>query len=311
MSEPKLDGYTLTRQWFDFAFENPRLVKPVHGIVYLWCVEKNNRLGWVKEFQLPTDEGMAAAGVKDKETFLKALKDLAFWGAIRIVQESKNIYTARYITLKGCKLVNDGSLDNVLSRPKKPDAKPNAEPAATPDAKPARKVTAKPSSPPTNNKPKTPKPKKPKTVPAKPASNTKLYNEAKKIFIAVHLEKCQSGEYYFQAVDGKKITSLIEKITFKVKERQPGKVDFTLQEMSDAFLYFFTMAYDSGNEWLKSNFTLSNLDAQFNPVYTNIKNYANKTNKANGSGNGKAASPDGIIDAINKRYNPGPDTNNG
>jgi len=94
-----INGYSYTRAWFDFALENSRKIRPIHGILFLWAVEKCNRLSWVKEFQFPSDEACAACGCKDRETVNAALKDLQEWGFIQIVQESRNKYTAKYISL--------------------------------------------------------------------------------------------------------------------------------------------------------------------------------------------------------------------
>jgi len=141
MSE--INGYSLSRQWFDFVLENGRKARPIHGILYLWIVEKANRLAWAKEFQLPTDEACAACCAADRETILKAIKDLEKWGFIKIIQESKNRFTARWVS---------------LLHPKKSDAKPEAKPEAISVGMP----DALPPATPTNNKPKTIKPKKEK-----------------------------------------------------------------------------------------------------------------------------------------------------
>jgi len=313
-----ISGYALTRAWFDFAFENPRLVKPVHGVLYLWCVEKNNRTGWIREFQLPTDEGMQAIGVKDKETFLKAVKDLAAWGAIRIIQESVNIYVARFISLYDCKLSAAGCLDNVLSRPIKPDATQDALPAGIPDATTDAIPPATPDATPTNNKQQTSKPrtKKPKTDKQAPplfapvdnlltGSETSIYNFAKKYFLELYLEQVKSGEYYFMAVDGKKLKSIITKVMFKVREKLKPREKFTEEEIHGAVKYFFHEAYVTGDKWLQANFTLTNLDTQFNSIYTKIiEDHAKRKirEQKNNGGRNAPATDQGVIDKINQRF---------
>lgn len=119
-----MTGYSLTRRWFDWNFENSRKARPIHGVLYLWCVEKSNRLGWIPEFQLPSDEAAAACGAADRETILKALSDLQKWGFIQVTQQAKNRYTARWIRILDPELMLKGNLEIALAlQPKKPDAK--------------------------------------------------------------------------------------------------------------------------------------------------------------------------------------------
>lgn len=93
-----MNGYNLTRKWFDFTFENHE-AKVQHTAIYLWCVELNNRLGWKDNFRLPTSSTMEGLSIGNKNTFLSALKDLESWGFIKIISESKNQNQARIISL--------------------------------------------------------------------------------------------------------------------------------------------------------------------------------------------------------------------
>lgn len=95
-----MNGYHVyPRQWFSFAFENPDVVSGNHGIVYLWAVELNNRLGWVKKFGIPSEMAMAAAGIKSYKTYSKIFEDLVKWGFFEVHQKSMNQYTADVIAL--------------------------------------------------------------------------------------------------------------------------------------------------------------------------------------------------------------------
>ena len=49
-----MDIYTLNRNFVDFSFENPSKIKPNHYALYFFSIEHCNRLGWKKEFGLPT-----------------------------------------------------------------------------------------------------------------------------------------------------------------------------------------------------------------------------------------------------------------
>lgn len=95
-----MNGYELSRNWFDWAFENPELVNPNHTAIYFYVIDQCNRLGWKDKFGLPSQMAMDALGIKKHETFFRYFNDLVDWGFIGIVQKSKNQYTANIITLK-------------------------------------------------------------------------------------------------------------------------------------------------------------------------------------------------------------------
>lgn len=99
MKKNEINGYTLSRQWFDFALNNPEMITGNHTALYFWIVELNNRLGWKEKFGLPTEHSMEAIGVRSYKTYAKIFKDLTEWGFIRIVQKSRNQYTANIIAL--------------------------------------------------------------------------------------------------------------------------------------------------------------------------------------------------------------------
>lgn len=94
----KLSGYELARKWFDYAFDKKEC-KVQHTAIYMWIIELNNRLGWKKEFGLPTADTMEGLSIGNKNTYLDALRDIADWGFISIIKESKNQYQACIISL--------------------------------------------------------------------------------------------------------------------------------------------------------------------------------------------------------------------
>jgi len=114
-----LNGYQLSRQWFDFSFDNPEKIRPIHSAVYFFAIEHCNRLGWKEKFGFPTQMAMEAIGVKNWRTYNKALKDLVEWGFIELIEKSKNQYSSCIICL--CKKYNSTeeastkSLDKALS----------------------------------------------------------------------------------------------------------------------------------------------------------------------------------------------------
>ena len=81
-----MNGYELTRIWFDFSFENPEKIKPTHTAIYLFAVEQCNRGGWRKKFKLPSSISMEAVGIKSYNTYINSLNDLVDWGFIKMIE---------------------------------------------------------------------------------------------------------------------------------------------------------------------------------------------------------------------------------
>jgi hypothetical protein len=94
-----MNGYDLSRQWFDFCFENPEKISPNHTALYFFAIEHCNRLGWKEKFGLPTEMAKDAIGIKNYRTFSNAFNDLIDWGFIKIIEKSKNQYSANIIAL--------------------------------------------------------------------------------------------------------------------------------------------------------------------------------------------------------------------
>jgi len=109
-----MTGYELTRQWWDFAFENTDKVSTRHSALYMWIVEKNNRLGWSKNFGLPFDEAGVAIGIIRKQTVREALNDLISWGFVKMIHRSENQNRANVISIQDCEVKSDGSLDRMF-----------------------------------------------------------------------------------------------------------------------------------------------------------------------------------------------------
>ena len=112
-----MDGYKLSRCWFDFAFEKKE-AKYIHTAIFMWAVELNNRLSWKPEFGLPTHDTMEGLSIGNKNTYLSALKDLETWGFIKIIAPSKNQFQACIISIipKYRRSDNATALDTALIR---------------------------------------------------------------------------------------------------------------------------------------------------------------------------------------------------
>jgi hypothetical protein len=94
-----MNGYQLTRRWFNFAFENSQ-AKVQHTALYCWMVELNNRLGWKDEFTINTQFTMEGLSIGNKNTYLAALADLEKWGFIKTIRPSINQNYGKVITLR-------------------------------------------------------------------------------------------------------------------------------------------------------------------------------------------------------------------
>jgi len=109
------NGYILSRQWFDFAFENPEKITPSHAALMFWLIELNNRLGWKTKFGVPTIHTMETIGIKSYNTYKKIFFDLVNWGFIKVIEKSKNQYTSNVISLNNLDTTSLNALSNALS----------------------------------------------------------------------------------------------------------------------------------------------------------------------------------------------------
>jgi len=92
-----MNGYELSRKWFDWSFENPEKISPNHSALYFFAIEHCNRLGWREKFGFPTEMAKDAIGIKSYTTYIKTLNDLVDWGFIKMVEKSKNQYSSNII----------------------------------------------------------------------------------------------------------------------------------------------------------------------------------------------------------------------
>jgi hypothetical protein len=113
VANDKYNGYALTKRIFEFAAEEKECTYQ-HIALFLWIVEKCNRLGWKDEFQLPTEEAMHVLSFGNKNTFLNALQKLIDWSFIKVTQDSINQFQARYIKI--CRSENEPAQDTAEER---------------------------------------------------------------------------------------------------------------------------------------------------------------------------------------------------
>ena len=109
-----MNSYELSRNWFDWCFDNPEKIKPVHTAIYFFSIEHCNRLGWMPKFGLPTEMVKSAIGVHSYNTYIDALNDLVEWGFIKMVQKSKNQYSSNIIALSNFDKATTKALDKAM-----------------------------------------------------------------------------------------------------------------------------------------------------------------------------------------------------
>ena len=111
-----MDIYSLSRNYWDYSFENPDKLKPNHAAIYFFAIEHCNRLGWKDKFGLPTTMVMEAVGIKNYKTYHGALMDLIEIGFIQLIEKSKNQYSANVIAIVNFTKANTKALGKAMSK---------------------------------------------------------------------------------------------------------------------------------------------------------------------------------------------------
>jgi hypothetical protein len=109
-----MNGYTLSRQWFDFAAENPRLINVNHTALYFWLIELNNRRGFAVEFNFNTQDACDYIGVKNRKTVWEALNGLVEFGFVTIVYRANAPGKASVLSIINNVVESNGCLDKSL-----------------------------------------------------------------------------------------------------------------------------------------------------------------------------------------------------
>jgi hypothetical protein len=107
-----MDYFKITRDFWDFAFENPEKIKPNHCALFLFIVEHCNRLGWKEKFGLPTTMTKDAIGIRSYNTYIQTLNDLIDFGLIILIERSKNQYSSNIVAISN----NNKALDKALDK---------------------------------------------------------------------------------------------------------------------------------------------------------------------------------------------------
>lgn len=109
-----MDVFKLSRSFFDWSFENPELISPLHSAIFFFAIEHCNRLWWKEKFWFPTSMVMEAIWIRKWETYNKAYQDLIQWGFIKEIEKSKNQYSSCIISILSATPKNGKALDKAL-----------------------------------------------------------------------------------------------------------------------------------------------------------------------------------------------------
>ena len=111
-----MNSYELSRNWFDWCFENPEKISPNHSAMYFFIIEHCNRLGWKEKFGLPMEMTKDAIGIKNYRTFSNTFNDLVEWGFINLIQKSKNQYSSNVIAIVKNTKAKSKALDTAMQK---------------------------------------------------------------------------------------------------------------------------------------------------------------------------------------------------
>jgi hypothetical protein len=111
-----MNSYELSRAYFDWAFENPEKIKPMHTAIYFFAIEHCNRLGWKSKFGLPTSMAMEAIGVKSYKAYKEALDLLVEEGFITMIEKSRNQHSSNIVALNLKTKATTKALTKALSK---------------------------------------------------------------------------------------------------------------------------------------------------------------------------------------------------
>lgn len=238
-----INGYNLSRNWFNFCFANPEKIKPNHGALYFFCIEQCNRLGWKEKFGLPSSLAMETVGIKSHNTYLATVRDLVEFGFIKIIEKSKNQFTANIIALVNFDKAPIEALDRALINHTTKQGESTYQ--STDSINKQETINQKQE---TTNK----------------GGKQSLHSILKEDFIKWYKWK-KKVDYYWTAKDGNNLKLLIKKLEFSIKSENMPENDEHIQA---AFQNLLNMNND---EWIKDNLSISIINSKYNELIAKIK----------------------------------------
>lgn len=260
--EKELSGYELSKDFFEFSFENTGKVKPTHIALYFFCMEHWNRLGWKKQFGLPRQMAMDAIGVKNNRTYTSAFENLVEWGFLKVIEKSQNQYSATVIAMvkntSACARANTSALSK-----------------ATHMHSHKQRTGIAPIDKPITIEPITIEPKSNISPDSDSKKEVEYYSEFLKVWFTVYEEKFKTKPTMTET-DGKKLKSIIQKLKNKSAD---SNYDWGPASGEKLFRHFLEIAYS--DTWIRDNYQLQILDNKFDIIINKGKNGA--TNKNTGA----------------------------
>lgn len=114
MNQKNINSYDLSRNFWNFAFDNPEKISPNHAAIYFFAIEHCNRLGWKTKFGFPSQMTMDAIGIKKHSTYIRYFNDLVEWKFFDLIQKSANQYSSNIICLVSALPKNGEALDKAI-----------------------------------------------------------------------------------------------------------------------------------------------------------------------------------------------------
>ena len=269
----QINTFELSREWFDWCYEHPELISTNHTALYFFIIDHYNRLGWKQKFGLPTMMAMEAIGIKSWKTYSKAFSDIVSWGFIKVIEKSKNQYSATVIAL----VKNTKANTKALSKASKKHGQKQYKSIVDIDIP----ITIEPI---TNNQYFSPA-----SAGAEKKSELIFWKNFVDVWNEWYKTKFNDSYNYMK----KDFAHLKKLYLFLEKRASDKKFEFTEENLLAAFKFFLNKAWEK-DDWLKNNFSIPNLLSQFNQI-------ANGTNQKNGKqqpGDLRA----GVQEAFNRRF---------
>src|SRR5690606_14163761 len=109
-----MNGYDISRNFWNWAFENTELMSPNLAAIYFIGVEHCHRHGGEEKFGIQSQMTMDAVGISKYQTYSKYFNQLVDYGFIKVIQKSKNQYSANIILLPNASPKKGKALDKAF-----------------------------------------------------------------------------------------------------------------------------------------------------------------------------------------------------
>lgn len=255
-----MNGYELTRAWFNFRYGKKNEVKPIHTELYFYVIDLWNRLGQPSEFGLPTDVTMNVLGIGSYSTYKKALDSVEKFGFIKEISESKNQHQSRVIALSKTVKATNKTLDKALVNTL--DKATNESLVKSLSETPDESLDSIKEQQTTNNKQSKYHCEGEPSQPKKTKKKSEVFYWKKIIDLWFEFYKSKfNTNPTFNATAGKNLKSIISRLEKMSKEK---KIEWTEDVCLRSFDKFLKNAWD--DNWLRENFLITNLSSKFDSI---------------------------------------------